>query len=316
MTIRVENLSKRFGNNWALRDVDVEIGNGEIFGVFGGNASGKTALLRCIAGLETAIGGSVDLGGAKAHLACESNKEGGLASIFGKKQPAASTGETRLASLENLLDELTGEGEVLLLDECFAGIDAENTARLVARIRELASKGTTVVIASTEFEHLAPLCQRMLVLDRGYVRQTGRPKFIYEHPESAAVAAIAGKNNLFAARRLSSTNADLPEFMTIDGGHRIFAQATEKNRLGAINQNIMLAIRPEQISISFGASFPEDNLIKAIVTGFHFQGETTLIDLDADGLKLEARVFRVVGLEPGAECMVSLPPDRIQVLKD
>ncbi len=315
MTIRVENLSKRFGNNWALRDIDVEIGDGEIFGVFGGNASGKTTLLRCIAGLETAIGGSVDIGKAKAVFAGEP-KESGLASIFGKKQPAASTGETRLATLENSLSEISGSGEILLLDECFAGIDAENTARLFTRIRELSDKGTTVVIASTDFSQIAPLCHRMLVLDRGYVRQTGRPKFIYEHPESAAVAAIAGQNNLFEARRLSSTNADLPEFMTIDGGHRIFAQATEKNRLGAINQNITLAIRPEQISISFGASFPEDNLIKAIVTGFHFQGETTLIDLDADGLKLEARVFRVVGLEPGAECMVSLPPDRIQVLKD
>ena len=40
----------------------------------------------------------------------------------------------------------------------------------------------------------------------------------------------------------------------------------EKSLLGAITNNITLAIRPEHISISFGASFPEDNLLKAEIT--------------------------------------------------
>ena len=104
--------------------------------------------------------------------------------------------------------------------------------------------------------------------------------------------------------------------MTIEGEHRLHARTTEKSRLGAINKNVLLAIRPEQISISFGASFPEDNLIKAVVAAIRFHGETTIVELDANGLRLKARVFRVVGLTVGEECMVSLPPDRIHVLKD
>jgi ABC-type sugar transport system ATPase subunit len=109
---------------------------------------------------------------------------------------------------------------------------------------------------------------------------------------------------------------DIPEFHTIDGGHRLFAQRIERGALGALNQNVTLAIRPEYISIAFGASFPEDNLLKATVKKIQFLGGTTLVDLDAEGLMLQALVPRVVGLNPGDECMVGLPPDRIQIFKD
>jgi ABC-type Fe3+/spermidine/putrescine transport system ATPase subunit len=82
-----------------------------------------------------------------------------------------------------------------------------------------------------------------------------------------------------------------------------------------LNQNINLMIRPEQISISFGASFPEDNLLKATVSAVTPMGATTRVELDCDGLRLEALVLRLVGLNIGEECMVGLPPDRIIVLR-
>jgi ABC-type Fe3+/spermidine/putrescine transport system ATPase subunit len=100
------------------------------------------------------------------------------------------------------------------------------------------------------------------------------------------------------------------------GEHRLLTDKVDKNLLGTIHQNTTLAIRPEHISISFGASFPEDNLLKAKITSVTFNGATTSIHLDADGLKLEALVLRLVGLNVGDECMVGLPPDRILVLKD
>ena len=108
---------------------------------------------------------------------------------------------------------------------------------------------------------------------------------------------------------------EAPEFYTIDGAHRIFAQPVEKGRLGAINQNVTLAIRPEQIAMSMGASFPEDNLLKGVVTAIRFRGSSTLIEFDAGGLTLETRVFKVVGLKIGDECMLGLPPHRIIVLR-
>ncbi|HTH51223.1 MAG TPA: TOBE domain-containing protein, partial [Pyrinomonadaceae bacterium] len=122
--------------------------------------------------------------------------------------------------------------------------------------------------------------------------------------------------NLIEARRLSKNDAELPEFHTIEGGHRIFAAPTEKNRLGSIHQNVTLCIRSEQVAISMGASFPEDNLLRAVVAGIQFRGATSMIEFDASGLRLEARVFKVVGLNVGDECMLGLPPHRMVVLKD
>ncbi len=96
----------------------------------------------------------------------------------------------------------------------------------------------------------------------------------------------------------------------------MFTDKNEKDSLELIDQNVTLAIRPEHVSISFGASFPEDNLLKAKITNIIFQGANTLIKLDANGLELEALVLRLVGLNIGDECIVGLPPDRILVLKD
>ena len=176
--------------------------------------------------------------------------------------------------------------------------------------------GKTVIFASSDFEQIASVCDRIAVIVKGEIAQIGFPQEVYENPASRAVASIVGRNNIFAARRLTSTNADLPEFQTIDGSHRLFAQSTDKHALGAINQNVSLAIRPEQISISFEAAFPEDNILKAIVTAIRFLGPTTIIELDADGLHLQSLVFRIVGLNVGDECMIAMPPHRIQVLKD
>jgi ABC-type Fe3+/spermidine/putrescine transport system ATPase subunit len=320
MSLRISNLSKRFDNKWVFRDISLEVNNGEVLGIFGPSGAGKTVLINTIAGSTSASGGSIRHNGDDVtEISCDKrgfhfpkiSNESIWRTIFKSNDASRlADGEGQKAALEAAL--LDGE-DVLLLDNSFCEMDEpmrrEAFERLRATVKE---KNLAVLFASSDFSAILSLCDRVAVMANGYIQQTGAPHEVYEHPESAIVARITGHNNLFEARRLSSSKAEIPEFQTLVGEHRIFTQKTGRNALGALNQNILLGIRPEQISISFGASFPEDNLLKATVKSVRFMGPTTLIELDANGLKLEALVLRLVGLNPGDECMVGLPPDRIQ----
>lgn len=309
MPLRIDKVSKRFNDRWVLRDIEFEVGAGEIFGVFGANGAGKSVLLRIITGKEKANGGNVISDSVRFSVF-----EMPRPSIFGSliRRSDSADYADRARNLERFA---MNEDGVLILDEPFEGLDAPVRHAAVRRLREtVADRGLTVILATHHPEVVFEACDRALILCDRDVVQTGTPRELYENPVSVAAASALGQVNLIEARRLSKSNSELPEFHTIAGEHRVFAQKTEKRKLGAINRNVSLAIRPEHVSISFGASFPEDNLLRATVTEVNYRGDTTLVGLDAGGLELRALVLRLVGLNIGDECMVGLPPDRIMVL--
>lgn len=61
--LRIENFTKRFGDVTAVRDVSLAIAPGEIFALIGPNSSGKTTIVKSVAGLLAADRGAITIGG-------------------------------------------------------------------------------------------------------------------------------------------------------------------------------------------------------------------------------------------------------------
>lgn len=307
MSFTVNKLSLRNGPMWEFRDISFEISDGEVFGIFGESFDVMLSLARALAG-ESKASGEISPKNAMLIMPLET-RSGGIFGWFGEgRRPRA--GDVTSALLA------AGSGPIVLF-EPFIGVTETGRDAICRKIREKAEEsGNPILIAASGYRDIAETCGRAAVMSSGYIIQTDTPQTLYDHPASSAAAKLTGTTNLIEARRLTSSKSELPEFITIGGEHRIFAEKADLRVLGAINKNVDLSIRPEQISISFGASFPEDNLIRSTIVGVRHLGPYVLLDLDASGLSLVAAVPRLVGIGVGEECMVGLPPDRLRILCD
>ncbi|MGI8542732.1 MAG: ABC transporter ATP-binding protein [Aridibacter sp.] len=323
MSLKIKNFSKKYNDAWILKDVSLEIRSCEILGLFGASGSGKSVLIRLISGLETANNGQIFmLDDDITNDPCEDrgfsfpslSNEAFWKKVFADgKSSELAEGEGQMLALDFALQEVNG---VLLLDNSFCQMDRrERTIAYEKLIKATKERNLVVLFATNDYEEIFTVCDRVAILHEGEVQQVGTPEEVYLEPHSKAVAENFGDNNVFPARRLNPDSNETPEFKTLDGEHHLLTGKIPKDKVETIGQEVNLSIRPEHISISFGASFPEDNLIKAKIVGIRFKGATTKIYLDANGLLLKTLVLRLVGLNIGDECMVGLPPDRIQVFE-
>lgn len=324
MSLVINNLSKKYDENWIIKDISLEVKKGEILGIFGATGEGKSAFIRTLAGVEDCCGGSIFFDSSEVtrisseernfHFPSLTNDSFWKSIFKTQKNSEIADGEGQVLALE---DALQRAEHVLLLDNQFCYMDRQTREQMCERLREeVKKKNLAVIFATNDFNEIFSICDRVAVLHKGEIRQIGTPREVYEKPVSTKIASITGRNNLISAKRLASNVSGLPEFQTLRGDHRVFTDRIEGNFTAAATENVTLAIRPEHISISFGASFPEDNLLRAEITNIVFRGATTIISLNAGGLELEALVLRLVGLSVGEECMVGLPPERILILDD
>lgn len=206
MEITVQHLARRYGRRWALADVSLHAGSGEVLMVAGHNGSGKSTLFRVLATAIRPDRGTATIGGldvvrdrdtlrrslallshasylydalsARENLSIVSRFLGNDAAVvpllervgLGKRadEPVAnfSAGMRKRLSIARVLLQ---RPRVVLLDEPYGQLDPEGFALIDELVRELKAAGSTVLMATHQVEHVAAMADRMLTLAEGRV---------------------------------------------------------------------------------------------------------------------------------------------------
>ena len=204
------------------------------------------------------------------------------------------------------------EPALLLFDEPLSNLDVSLREETRSELRELVTRlGLTAVYVTHDQEEAFALCDRIAVMVGGQLKQTGRPRELYEQPAEISVASFLGRNNLIQAMRLSSSKTSEGQFQTLEGGHTL-RLPVKHEELALLNKPVYLAIRPEHVELNGAA----ENALRASVREIVFAGATSTVRLDANGLLLEALVLRTDGLEVNEQCTVTLPPEHLKLLRN
>ena len=208
--IEISGLRKAFGRTTALDGLDLTVRPGEVYGLLGPNGAGKTTTLRVLLGLLRADAGRVTLLGgdpwrdaATLHrrlayvpgdVTLWPNLTGGevidllgrlrggldpkrrqtLLDRFGldptKKSRAYSSGNRQKVAL---VAALASDAELLILDEPTAGLDPLMQAVFEQCVAEVRSEGRTVLLSSHILAEVEKLCDRVCIIRRGRVVDSG-----------------------------------------------------------------------------------------------------------------------------------------------
>lgn len=353
--LSLKNISKRYGAAKAVAEVSLDVESGEFFGLLGPSGCGKTTTLRMIAGLEKPDTGSIAFGDSDItnqppelrgfgmvfqnyalfpHLNVFENVAFGLRA---RHKPSSEIGDRVTAALslvqlpgydKRRVDELSGgqqqrvaiaraiaiEPALLLFDEPLSNLDVALREETRSELRELVTRlKLTAVYVTHDQEEAFALCDRIAVMMQGRILQIERPRDLYEKPAQVSVARFLGRNNLIEVMRLSSSKSNVAEFKTIQGGHTLYLPA-DVEMLSPLNKPCFLAVRPEHVIIN-GTGMSPTNSFSAIVRDINFAGATSSVKLNANGLPIEALVLQPDGLTVGESCRLTLPADKLLLLK-
>lgn len=227
--VRLRGLTRRFGTNTILHDLDLDMARGEFVALLGHSGSGKTTLLRTLAGLDPAEGQDVAIPSARAVVFQDArllpwkkvwaNVALGLPRGDARARAEAALAEVALshrtdawpmtlsggeAQRTALARALVRAPQLLLLDEPFAALDALTRMRMHELVLTLwRTHRPAVLIVTHDVDEAIALADRVLVLDHGRIALEER--IIAERGQrSGAVRAL--RRRLLAALGVEVAN--------------------------------------------------------------------------------------------------------------
>jgi len=223
--IRVSGIRKTYGKTVAVDDVSFEVEEGEIFGLIGPNGAGKTTTMECVEGLRRPDRGSISVLSLdpirdarrlqqkvgvqlqQAQLQKRINVSEAV-DLWASLYPRAVDGDALLERL-GLADKrkawfmtlsggqkqrlfialaLIHDPDVVLLDELTTGLDPQARRAIWDLVREIRTRGKTVLLTTHLMEEAERLCDRVAIVERGRVIDIGTPAgLVRKHCQNEAV---------------------------------------------------------------------------------------------------------------------------------
>ncbi len=207
-----EKLSKAYGNRRAVKDLDLEVNRGEVFGFLGPNGAGKTTTIRMCLGLirptsgrALVLGRDVQLHGANVlprvgaliespalygymtgrnNLLCFADTLCGVAGsridelleLMGlgpRQHDLVRTYSLGMKQRLGLAVALLHDPQLLILDEPANGLDPAGIVEMRSLLRRLAASGKTVFISSHVLAEVQQSCDRVAILNQGELIRVG-----------------------------------------------------------------------------------------------------------------------------------------------
>ena len=232
MGLKVQNVSKTFGEKLAVDNISFEIDKPGVFGLLGTNGAGKSTTIRMILGILKKDEGSISWNGKEVERKYVNfgylPEERGiypkikicdqliyLAKLKGMKEKEAKESmdywlkKLEVEEYKYMIAEKLSKGnqqkiqfitsvihnpELLVIDEPFSGLDPVNTELLKNAIIELVSKGTYIIMSSHQMASIEEFCQDILILNRGKTVLKGNLKSIKEGYKANRVELITKKD--------------------------------------------------------------------------------------------------------------------------
>ena len=207
--LSIKNLNKRYGSVQALKNVSFEIYKGNVYGILGPNGSGKSTTLGIVlnvvnktSGEYSWFGGSMQTHEAlkkvgaiierpnfypymtakeNLELVCKIkginyakvNEKLELVGLIDRQNSKFSTFSLGMKQRLAIASALLNDPEILILDEPTNGLDPQGIHQIRDIIKQIAAKGTTILLASHLLDEVEKVCTHALVLRKGEILYSG-----------------------------------------------------------------------------------------------------------------------------------------------
>ena len=230
--------ARQFDVLTAVEDVNLDIAEGEFFGIVGRNGSGKSTLLKCVAGIYDVDHGSIavkgrlspfiELGvGFNSELTARDNVYINAILLGLSRREAGERFEAivEFAELADFLDlklknyssgmmvclafavAIQADADVLLIDEVLAVGDAAFQQKCFDEFLRLKERGRTVVFVTHAMSEVERFCDRAMLLDRGRIVDIGEPASIAR--QYNALNFDRGRHGVFERGELPALESEM-----------------------------------------------------------------------------------------------------------